>query len=84
MVDCREETTMSRIDTFRASGKAEPGDPSDETVINGVPYDAHEAIRNGAETAATPVGVPDTRVAEEIKRRQISLALRYVAAVGAR
>jgi hypothetical protein len=84
MVDCREETTMSRIDTFRASGEAEPADPSDETVINGVPYDAHEAIRRGAETAATPVGAPDARVAEEIKRRQISLALRYVAAVRAR
>jgi hypothetical protein len=66
---------MSRINIFRASG---------ETAINGVPYDAHKAIRSGAETPATPVDAPDARVAEEIKRRQISLALRYVAAVRAR
>jgi hypothetical protein len=75
---------MSWINAFRASGEDERADPSDETVINGAPYDAHEAIRSGAETAATPVGAPDARVAEEIKRRQISLALRYVAAVRAR
>jgi len=75
---------MSWINAFRASGEAERAAPSDETVINGAPYDAREAIRSGAETAATPVGAPDARVAEEIKRRQISLALRYVAAVRAR
>jgi hypothetical protein len=75
---------MSWINAFRASGEAERAAPSDETVINGAPYDAHEAIRSGAEAAATSVGAPDARVAEEIKRRQISLALRYVAAVRAR
>ena len=74
---------MSRITALAA--RAEPIDPSeDETVINGAPYVAHDAIRSGAETAATPVGAPDARVAEEIKRRQISLALRYVTAVRAR
>jgi hypothetical protein len=75
---------MSRINTFRASGDAKPADPADETVINGAPYDAHEAIRIGAENPATPFGAPEARIAEEIKRRQISLALRYVAAVRAR
>jgi hypothetical protein len=75
---------MSWINAFRTSGEAEPADPAYETVINGAGYDADKAIRSGAETAATPVGAPDARVAEEIKRRQISLALRYVAAVRAR
>jgi hypothetical protein len=75
---------MSWINAFRASGEAERADPSDETVINGAAYNADKAIRSGAKTAATPVGAPDARVAEEIKRRQISLALRYVAAVRAR
>jgi len=75
---------MSRINTFRASGAAEPADPADETVINGAPYDAHMAIRSGADNPATPIDAPDARIAEEIKRRQISLALRYVAAVRAR
>jgi hypothetical protein len=28
---------MSRLDTFWASGEAEPANPADETVINGVP-----------------------------------------------
>ena len=75
---------MSRINAFRASGEAERAAPVDETVINGVPYDAHKATRSGAGTAANPIDAPDARIAEEIKRRQISLALRYVAAVRAR
>ena len=75
---------MSRISTFRESGDAEPADPADETVINGAPYDAHIAIRSGAENPATLIDAPDARIAEEIKRRQISLALSYVAAVRAR
>jgi hypothetical protein len=80
-----KETEMSRINTFRASGEAKPADdPVDETVINGAPYDADKAIRSGAENPAIRVDAPDARVAEEIKRRQISLALRYVAAVRAR
>ena len=75
---------MSRINTFRASGAAKPADPADETVINGAPYDAQIAIRSGAENPATPIDAPDLRVAEEIRPRQISLALRYVAALRAR
>jgi hypothetical protein len=74
---------MSRTDTFRASGEAKPADPTDKTIIDGLPYVA-EAIRSGAENPATPVDAPDARTAQEIKRRQISLALRYVAAVRAR
>ena len=76
---------MSRINTFRASGDAEPADSADQTVIHGAPpYDAHITIRSGAENPATPIDAPDARIGEEIKRRQISLALRYVAAVRAR
>jgi hypothetical protein len=75
---------MDRIDTFRASGEAERADPSDETVINGAPYDAHQAIRSGAENPAAPVDRPDAQIAEEIKRRQISLAVRYLTTLHAR
>jgi hypothetical protein len=74
---------MGWIDTFRASGEAERADPADETVINGAPYDPHQAIRRGAENRAAPVDRPDAHIAEEIKRRQISLAVRYVAALRA-
>jgi hypothetical protein len=59
-------------------------DPSDETVINGVPYDADKAIRSRAERPAIPVYVPNAHIVNEIKRRQILLAMRYVAAVRAR
>jgi hypothetical protein len=76
-------TTMGRINTFRASGEAERADPSDETVINGAPYDAPQAIRSGAENPAAPVDRPDAHMAEEIKRRQVLLAMRYVAALRA-
>ena len=56
----------------------------DETVINGVPYDAEKTIRSGAERPATPVYAPNAHIVDEIKRRQILLAMRYVAAVRAR
>jgi hypothetical protein len=78
------ETTMGWISRFRASGEAERANPWDEAVINGVPYDLHKAIRGGAEKPAATADRPDAHVAEEIKRRQISLAVHYVAAVRAR
>jgi hypothetical protein len=84
MVDCREGNNLSRIYTFRPSGEAEPAYPADETGMNGTSCDADKAIQSGAENAVTPVDAPDARVAEEIRRRQLWLALRYVAAVRAR
>jgi hypothetical protein len=75
---------MSWISRFRASGGAEPADPWNETVINGAPYDVRKAIRSSPENPAAPGDRPDAHIAEEIKRRQISLAVRYVAAVRAR
>jgi hypothetical protein len=44
----------------------------------------HQAIRNSPANAAAAGDRADARIAEEIKRRQISLALRYVAAMRAR
>ena len=75
---------MSRIDTFWVSGEAEPADPADEAVINGAPYDAQKEIRNSPQTPAAPGEPPDAGIAEEIKRRQMSALVRYVAAVRAR
>jgi hypothetical protein len=75
---------MGRINTFGPSGEAERADPSDETVINGAPYDGDPAIQSGAENPAPPVDRHDAPIAEEIKRRQVSLAVRYVAALRAR
>jgi len=72
---------MDRIDLLRTFSGVQPSDPADETVINGARYDAHQAIRSGAENPAAPVDRPDAHIAEEIKRRQISLAVRYVAAL---
>jgi hypothetical protein len=71
---------MGWINTLWASRVAAPADPWGETVINGPPYDAHKAIRSSAENP----GRPDAHIAEEIKRRQIALAVRYVAMVRAR
>jgi hypothetical protein len=84
MVDCREGNNMGWVSRFRVSGKAEPVDPSYETVINGTPYDAHKATRSIPENPATAGAPRDAQIAEEIKRRQVSLAVRYVAAVRAR
>ena len=75
---------MGKANTFGASGEAERPEPSDETIINGARHYAHEAIRSGAENPAATVDRPDAQISEEIKRRQVSLAVRYVAALRAR
>jgi len=48
-------TAMGGINTLRASGEAEPADPSDETVSNGAPFTPHQAIRSGVENRTAPV-----------------------------
>ena len=53
-------------------------------VTKGAPYDPHQAIRSDAETSAASIDRPGAQIAEEIKRRQLSLAVRYVAALRAR
>jgi hypothetical protein len=53
-------------------------------VTNGAPYDPHQAIRSDAETPTASINHPDAQIAEEIKRRQVSLAVRYVEALRAR
>jgi hypothetical protein len=78
-----EGTTMGWTNTFWASGVSAPVDPSDETVVNGVPYDAARAIRRGADKFAAPVDRADPQISDETKRRQIALAVRYVAMVRA-
>ena len=75
---------MGWINKFGGPRQVEPADPWDDTVINGAPYDAHKAIRSDAGKPAAPVDHQNAQIAEEIKRRQISLAVRYVAAVRAR
>jgi hypothetical protein len=67
-------TTMGRINAFQASGEAECAEPSKETV-SGAPYDAHQALRSGAENHPGPVDRPDPRIAEKIKHRQVSLTV---------
>lgn len=64
---------MGLINIFRSSRETTPADPRDETVTNGAPYDEHQASAH----SATALG-PDAEIPEEIKRRQISLAVRYV------
>lgn len=74
---------MGWISRFRASEGAAPSNRRDETVINGVAYDAQKKIRSSLENLSVPGDRPEA-IAEEIKRRQISAIVRYVAAVRAR
>jgi len=62
--------------TFQAPDEAEPIDPSDETVINGAPFDAH---KTAPLRVPAPIDQPREGISEEIKRRQIALTVRYVA-----
>jgi hypothetical protein len=75
---------MGRINSFGPSGEAERANRSNETVINGAPYVGDQAIRSGAENLAASVDRPDAQISKEIRRRQVSLAVRYVAALRAR
>ena len=69
---------------FRGSGKDQPADPRDETVIDGALDNTRKVIRSSSENAAAPGDSPDPQIAHEIKRRQISLVVRYVSAVRGR
>ena len=75
---------MDWMNRFRASGRAEPADPTDETVINGAPYDAQKEIRNSPQYSAAPGDSSDAGIAEEIRQRQVSALVRYVATFRAR
>ena len=75
---------MGWINRFRASEDAAPANPWDETVTNGAPYDPYKVIGGGVEHVAAASAPQNANIAEEVKRRQVSLAVRYVAAVRAR
>jgi hypothetical protein len=77
---------MGWMSRFRGSGRAEPAWTRALSMANGTPspHNANEAIESGPKNAAAPGDSPDPQIAEGIKRRQISLALRYVVAVRAR
>jgi hypothetical protein len=83
-VDVVKETTMGWISRFRASERAEPAAPWGETVINGAWSDSRNVIRSNPEDPPASGDRSGAHIAGEIKRRQIALALRYVAAVRAR
>ena len=55
---------MDRIDALRAACEVERADPSDETVINGSPYDPGKAIRSSAEKPTVPADRPERQIAD--------------------
>ena len=73
---------MSWISRFRTPGEGEAVNLRDETVIDRAPAPYH--LRRSPENSAAPGDHPDAHIAEEIKRRQVALAVRYVMAVRAR
>lgn len=75
---------MNRIGRFRVSGETEPVATRHETAIADVHYDARNGIWSSPETVPAPSESRSGDIPEDIKRRQISLALRYVLAVRAR
>ena len=54
----------NQFDALRASDKGERADPSDETVINGAPYDPGKAIRSSAEKPTVPADRPEPQIAD--------------------
>jgi hypothetical protein len=76
---------MNPISKSREFVRGEAFDPADDTMLNGVPYDARLAVQDsliqGPPEAST---APDDHTAEEIKRRKVLLTLRYIMAGHAR
>lgn len=61
---------MSWIMEGRLASESEPAAPWDETVINGTPYETCKTTRPAPAAPTPTVEQPDTRFAEELKRRQ--------------
>ena len=69
---------MGRIITLlarRVFGAVAPADPSGETAIHIAPNAARKGLRSNMED---PVGRPEAKLTDEIRRRQIVLITRYV------
>lgn len=66
---------MDSIETLRASGAADRTDPADATVINVAPYDPSSRTRLVPEAL---IDAPARPLTEEVRRRQLALAARYV------
>jgi len=67
---------MERVDAHRASGRVAGADPSEDTVIHNVPYVANRLVPVERDA---PIDQSGGRLAEDVKRRQIALTVRYVA-----
>jgi hypothetical protein len=65
---------MGWTSRFRVSGDAKPDGSADEAIVNRAPYLGPEASRCDPKNS---VAIGD-HAAEEIKRRQVSLVVRYV------
>ena len=70
---------MGWMNRWRSSDEPERGDPLDETVIHGAPYDPYRV----AQRSAPPAG-PQEEIPEAIKQRQTALLVAYVRALRAR
>jgi hypothetical protein len=72
------ETTMHWIRRFRTSEKPAAAHLRNETLIDGAANDRPKDLRSSPESPVASGNRPDAQRAEEIKRRQISLAVRCV------
>jgi hypothetical protein len=73
------ETIMKLIDLFLKS--AAPAATSDDTIINGTPYDIHDKPGVRPEEVAAPVNRQGEQLSAEIRRRQLALATHYITTV---
>lgn len=69
---------MGWISRLGFSDEAETDNPWVEAVINDIADDPRKTIRSDTDSLPAPRNCRDARIAEEIKRRQLSLAVRYV------
>lgn len=74
---------MGWLSRFGASREGDRADPWNEGISNGAPY-ARRAGQSDSGKPAVSGDPPDGQIAEEIKRRQVSLVVRYVATMRAR
>lgn len=75
---------MGWINAIRGPGEADPVDLTAETIINGTPYDARQPGHGSRIDPDATLDGLGSKISDEIKSRQRSLLVRYVATVRAR
>ena len=79
-----KETTVDWMSRFWATGEPDLAQAGHKTISEGASHEIPRVLPSSREGLVAPSVQSDAQINEEIKRRQISLAVRYVMIVRVR